>query len=59
MKNVEGSPAELGRAKNTNAFVQGLTAWVESISLMEWSYCSAKMANFLVCSSLSLFSTAL
>lgn len=26
---------------------------------MEWSYCSAKMASFLVCSSFSLFSTAL
>lgn len=36
-----------------------LTAWVESISLMLWSYCSAKMANFRVCSSLSRFRTAL
>ena len=36
-----------------------LTACVESISLMLWSYCSAKMANFRVCSSLSRFRTAL
>lgn len=36
-----------------------LTACVESISLMEWSYCSARMASFLVCSSFSLLSTAL
>lgn len=36
-----------------------LTACVESISLMEWSYCSARMASFLVCSSFSLFRTAL
>lgn len=47
------------RALSSHNLNQLLTACVESISLMEWSYCSAKMANFLVCSSLSLFSTAL
>lgn len=36
-----------------------LTACVESISLMLWSYCSAKIANFRVCSSFSRFRTAL
>ena len=39
--------------------LQVLTACVESISLMEWSYCSARMASFRVCSSFSLLSTAL
>ena len=44
---------------DSNGTRQILTACVESISLMEWSYCSARMASFLVCSSFSLFSTAL
>lgn len=36
-----------------------LTACVESISLMLWSYCSARIASFRVCSSLSRLRTAL
>lgn len=36
-----------------------LTACVESISLIEWSYCSARMASLRVCSSFSLFSMVL
>lgn len=36
-----------------------LTAWVDSISLMEWSYCSAKMASLRCCSCFIRFRTAL
>ncbi|TNN64138.1 hypothetical protein EYF80_025636 [Liparis tanakae] len=36
-----------------------LTACVDSMSLMEWSYCSARMASLRVCSSFRRFSTAL
>lgn len=36
-----------------------LTACVESMLFMVWSYCSARMASFLVCSSFSLFSMVL
>ena len=39
--------------------LQILTACVESISLMEWSYCSARMASLRVCSSLRRLRTAL
>lgn len=39
--------------------VASLTACVDSMSLMEWSYCSARMASLRVCSSFSRFSTAL
>ncbi len=39
--------------------ISRLTAWVESISLMEWSYCSAKMASLRCCSCFSRLRTAL